>query len=679
MIVAEVYRGDSDKVLFYFQGGGACWDQNSLDNSGYGVKNPFCRTDALPWPVYGVFDKSDPRNAYNDYTIVNVLYCSGDNHAGNAVRNFTDVNGNYAVQRGGVNVQSVLEWMLAQQRAGHLSSTLENLVVMGCSAGALASQIWGNEVIKQLNYPKRAAIVPDSYVGLFPPGLEGQLIFEYGMCELDFLPGDAKTLCREKKVNTSYLVHSLMQASPHVPYLFLHSRADRVQIKYYNYLVDSYGLEDQIDEDTFVDEADAILVKYNNLSNFLVYYVDSTQHCFTPTPYLFFADTDGISSYEQDDDNDDNVDDDIGGGGVNDDDVYSVDIEEETMNKWLTRIPLSLGKSISSQCTDGLCSSGLVPKQYLQVAYSSAGSGGKGSNGVYAGQSDYKPSGLVVQMHNVPHLDSRFNEVDSTFNVTRNMQWSSYTESLVTVPVLIFAVGVFGLLVFLFFLCIRSSSFTYTRFNAHEDMDEESVLGSSEREKGREPTMLPPDYMITTFWACVCAAFVLNMLIFVGNARVSEGVGKGDDSLYHLEYAFEDLQTISTSLLDQGADLSDLFDTAEENGCDRVSYASSYLGDYDQRVQSFSYNIEPIEPKVVSARKKIDSYAVDKKNGLVFTIFAVVTVSLLLFVVTWKVKSVVGLKASIGISSIVVFMGLIFATLYMIFLVSRLPYASRCM
>jgi hypothetical protein len=68
----QVIPGDSDKLLFYFQGGGACWDKVST------VTLPLCTTDSSPSGLNGIFDRTNVDNKYRDYTIVQVLYCSGD-------------------------------------------------------------------------------------------------------------------------------------------------------------------------------------------------------------------------------------------------------------------------------------------------------------------------------------------------------------------------------------------------------------------------------------------------------------------------------------------------------------------------------------------------------------------------------------------------------------------------
>ncbi len=53
----QVIPGDSDKLLFYFQGGGACWDKATTDD-------PLCTTDVVPQFLVGVFDKQSLQVSY---------------------------------------------------------------------------------------------------------------------------------------------------------------------------------------------------------------------------------------------------------------------------------------------------------------------------------------------------------------------------------------------------------------------------------------------------------------------------------------------------------------------------------------------------------------------------------------------------------------------------------------
>lgn len=113
------------------QGGGACWDEVTT------TKDPLCTTDCVPNKAVGVFDRGEELNAYKDYTIVHVLYCSGDIHAGSATRPYTDDAGVLVQQRGLANAQAALDWVLKQQQNGGLAKSLTSLVITGCSAGSL--------------------------------------------------------------------------------------------------------------------------------------------------------------------------------------------------------------------------------------------------------------------------------------------------------------------------------------------------------------------------------------------------------------------------------------------------------------------------------------------------------------------------------------------------------------
>jgi hypothetical protein len=65
----QVIPGDSDKLLFFFQGGGACWDPISTAGG-------FCTTDASPSSLNGMFERDNgATNTFAAYTIVQVEKC----------------------------------------------------------------------------------------------------------------------------------------------------------------------------------------------------------------------------------------------------------------------------------------------------------------------------------------------------------------------------------------------------------------------------------------------------------------------------------------------------------------------------------------------------------------------------------------------------------------------------
>ena len=116
----QVIPGDIDKVMIYFQGGGACWDE--LSN-----KAGFCTTDCTPQRPDGIFSRDDDRNEFKDYTIVHAMYCSGDVWAGNVTRSYNDANGKPVVQVGYLNGEATLDWVISQQQKVSISSIIHIL------------------------------------------------------------------------------------------------------------------------------------------------------------------------------------------------------------------------------------------------------------------------------------------------------------------------------------------------------------------------------------------------------------------------------------------------------------------------------------------------------------------------------------------------------------------------
>jgi hypothetical protein len=116
---------DPDRLLIYFQGGGACWEWVSCS----GMFDPSVASDE-PNAFRGIFNREEPRNPMRAFAAVFVPYCTGDVHIGDAsVRYGGDANRPIA-HRGYRNVSAVLEWVAARRLRPR------TVVVAGTSAGA---------------------------------------------------------------------------------------------------------------------------------------------------------------------------------------------------------------------------------------------------------------------------------------------------------------------------------------------------------------------------------------------------------------------------------------------------------------------------------------------------------------------------------------------------------------
>jgi hypothetical protein len=84
-----VKRGTVNKLVMYYQGGGACWDTNTCVSLGTFDKdvNP-AGSDNPNNTTTGFGDLTNPNNPFKDWNIVFVSYCTGDIHFGDNSKNY---------------------------------------------------------------------------------------------------------------------------------------------------------------------------------------------------------------------------------------------------------------------------------------------------------------------------------------------------------------------------------------------------------------------------------------------------------------------------------------------------------------------------------------------------------------------------------------------------------------
>ncbi len=141
-------NADGEKLLLFFNGGGACWFGQACDlNSQPNVHTPMAHIDANnPAMADGIFDLENPRNPFAGYSMVFVSYCNGDVHIGSGPRDYEYRN------REGVDVtvtthhdgyrnsQAALQWVYENYPAP------SRVVVSGSSAGAIGASFYAGLV-----------------------------------------------------------------------------------------------------------------------------------------------------------------------------------------------------------------------------------------------------------------------------------------------------------------------------------------------------------------------------------------------------------------------------------------------------------------------------------------------------------------------------------------------------
>lgn len=169
-----VRQTGSPNVLFFFEGGGACWDYDTCSGRAgvLGAANPNGITDDYMQQftaqyVSPIVNGADPGLPFRsrtdlptkDWNIVYLPYCTGDVHVGNNVKTYADPTG----------AQPPLSWhhngynntMAAVNHAHALFPNVQKLLVTGFSAGGTATSAAYYFVRQGMN-PQKGYFLNDS-------------------------------------------------------------------------------------------------------------------------------------------------------------------------------------------------------------------------------------------------------------------------------------------------------------------------------------------------------------------------------------------------------------------------------------------------------------------------------------------------------------------------------------
>lgn len=150
-----VREANPDKVMFFLEGGGACFDPVTcaFTHDPSTTYDWDIGPDDDPATMGGIFDFTDPDNPFADYSVVYVPYCTGDVHLGDTTHEFSP---DLTVQfKGAVNGAAAVAY-LAERFGG-----ADQVVVVGESAGSVAAPLYSGLV---------ADALPEAQVTVFADG-----------------------------------------------------------------------------------------------------------------------------------------------------------------------------------------------------------------------------------------------------------------------------------------------------------------------------------------------------------------------------------------------------------------------------------------------------------------------------------------------------------------------------
>ncbi len=157
-----VRKADPAKVMFFFQGGGACFTAATCDPADPAYTTTLRGPDELA-AGEGIFDFDNADNPFADYSVVYVPYCTGDLHLGSAVHDYgPGVSGENVV----VHHNGFVNGTTALAKLVELFPDAGEIVVTGESAGAVPTPLYAGLVHDELP-DARVTVIADGS-GAYP-------------------------------------------------------------------------------------------------------------------------------------------------------------------------------------------------------------------------------------------------------------------------------------------------------------------------------------------------------------------------------------------------------------------------------------------------------------------------------------------------------------------------------
>jgi hypothetical protein len=167
-----VRDADPTKVVFWLDGGGACWDATTCAFTGGDTYSWNVSPEDAPTFENGIFDLADAANPLADYTFVYVPYCTGDVHLGDQRREYSP---ELTVEhRGFVNGTTAMAFLTEHY------PNANQIVVIGESAGSLAAPVYAGLVSDALPDARITAFGDSS--GAYPddPDINARIGAQWG-------------------------------------------------------------------------------------------------------------------------------------------------------------------------------------------------------------------------------------------------------------------------------------------------------------------------------------------------------------------------------------------------------------------------------------------------------------------------------------------------------------------
>jgi len=279
-----VRKGTINKLVFEFEGGGACWSELTCGlGSCTQTVDPQGEVSMLNGKNSGMHDGDNDKNPFKEWYHVYIPYCTCDIHTG---VNDHKYGAKTVYHRGHINFMTVLNWTLA-----NFPTNPTDVTISGCSAGGAAAQ---------LNWPFIANVYPaakhyvwaDSFVGVMSKSQYDDGYKNWGMTyDVEHVPALAPQYTSTLRTNMAcYLNEVMLNVYPKTEVALYTSNSDDVQASFYRLGGGLSSWSELMREDTTCMQ--------HNTTQVHSFIASGSDHCRSQDDGFFSVTTDGTNLAE---------------------------------------------------------------------------------------------------------------------------------------------------------------------------------------------------------------------------------------------------------------------------------------------------------------------------------------------------------------------------------------------
>lgn len=221
----------------------------------------------------------------------------------------------------------------------------------------------------------------------------------------------------------------------------------------------------------------------------------------------------------------------------------------------------------------------------------------------------YSLLNIVKDIHQIPHLNSQLKYESNDWDITIDSQWNSYTKSVLTLPIILFVIGIILILIYLIaiFCCYKKSTHEY------------ESLSPDIRNSNKESKKIA----IRLLMFVIISIILIDQLIFVGNNYLTHGINTGSDNLDSLDTIFVNLNDYGDELTNESNNLqSDLSQSC--NTCRNACLLLPSINDLNTYIDNYLSYIEDVPNQCDTIENRLNLYGSFYKSLLIWIMYSLI-------------------------------------------------------